>query len=171
MKRNRNSFTYLCQSNVLSCSTLTSGQAFRWRKTKDVEEVWRSPLLLNDGTCAVIDLKWENEEVSFKTTNKDGAALLRDYFRLDVDLGALTEEWRGRDKLFENNECGIRLMRQQPFETLMSFICSQNNNIKRITAMIDTFCKEYGSKLSEDLYSFPTLEQLKNATEERSVIR
>jgi len=64
---------------------------------------------------------------------------------------------------------GLRLIKQDPTECLFSFLCSQNNNIKRISMMIQRLCNKYGSLIEtldgEDYYSFPTLEQLSVATE------
>ena len=47
----------------------------------------------------------------------------------------------------------------------MSFICSQNNNVKRISQMIGTFCKSFGSQIVGDYYSFPTPNQLGDVSE------
>lgn len=81
---------------------------------------------------------------------------------------------------------GIRVLRQDVFECLISFICSSNNNVARITLMIQRLCQKYGTYLGEieltvddkslatdtdsppktlSFYSFPTLEQLSRATE------
>ncbi|KAK7693729.1 hypothetical protein QCA50_003301 [Cerrena zonata] len=65
-------------------------------------------------------------------------AWLRDYFQLDVDLLKLYEEWGTADPVFKRLKGrfeGIRMLRQDPFECLLSFICSSNNNIARITKM------------------------------------
>ncbi|GJE90882.1 8-oxoguanine DNA glycosylase [Phanerochaete sordida] len=71
---------------------------------------------------------------------------IRDYFQLDVDLLQLYEEWSDRDPVFRklrHRFSGIRLLRQDPFECLLSFICSSNNNIKRISKMVKALCTEY----------------------------
>lgn len=64
---------------------------------------------------------------------------------------------------------GLRLMRQPPLECLVSFLCSQNNNIPRIMLMISRLCAQYGTKLGtvdgEVYHAFPTLEQLRAADE------
>lgn len=60
---------------------------------------------------------------------------------------------------------GIRVLRQEPFETLISFIISQNNNIKRITGIIDRLCESFGEKTDRG-YIFPTLEKLVGVTAE-----
>jgi N-glycosylase/DNA lyase len=59
---------------------------------------------------------------------------------------------------------GVRVLRIDPIENLFSFICTSNNNIPRITQMIDSLCIEYGSKLTtvngHIIYSFPNPENL-----------
>jgi N-glycosylase/DNA lyase len=94
---------------------------------------------------------------------------LRDYFQLEVDLVALYDEWGMRDVVFRGVRerfMGIRMLRQDPWENLVScvsydvlcysnahresslrFICSSNNNISRITKMVQSLCKKYSPPL------------------------
>ncbi|KAF9564379.1 DNA glycosylase [Agrocybe pediades] len=77
-------------------------------------------------------------------------AWLQDYFQLEVDLVALYKEWAQRDPVFASFQIrfeGIRMLRQDPWENLVSFICSSNNNISRITKMIQNLCKQYSPPL------------------------
>ena len=65
---------------------------------------------------------------------------------------------------------GARLLRQPPVECLFAFICSSNNNVKRIAGMVDRLCVAYGTHLGTDAwghthFSFPTLKQLASADE------
>ncbi|KAH9833075.1 DNA glycosylase [Rhodofomes roseus] len=78
-------------------------------------------------------------------------AWIRDYFQLDIDLVDLYDQWAKRDPVFQRH-CsqrfsGIRMLRQDPFENLISFICSSNNNIARITKMVKSLCQHYSPAL------------------------
>ena len=97
---------------------------------------------------------------------------LADYFRLNENLNELYKEWSAKDAKFkERIEMypevlgGIRQLRLEPVENLFSFICSSNNNIKRITQMVNNLCLHFGEKIGELSdgsvhYQFPTVERL-----------
>jgi N-glycosylase/DNA lyase len=93
---------------------------------------------------------------------------LKDYFQLDIDLVKLYDQWSDRDPVFRTFKTrfeGIRILRQDPWENLVScvflwhitfrplsdivssFICSSNNNIPRITKMVQSLCKQYSPPL------------------------
>lgn len=55
------------------------------------------------------------------------------------------ENFRKKASLFR----GVRLLQQDPVETLFSFICSSNNNIARISGMIERMCQHFGDKIAE----------------------
>ncbi|KAJ3554471.1 hypothetical protein NM688_g3089 [Phlebia brevispora] len=77
-------------------------------------------------------------------------AWIRDYFQLDIDLLQLHDQWSTRDPIIlrlRDDFSGIRILRQDPFECLISFICSSNNNISRITNMVKALCKEFSPPL------------------------
>src|SRR4051812_12911863 len=65
--------------------------------------------------------------------------ILWDYFQLDVSLQDLYKDWSQADPNFAKKAPhlrGIRMLRQDPWENLICFICSSNNNIARITQMV-----------------------------------
>ena len=62
---------------------------------------------------------------------------------------------------------GIRVLRQPFFETLCTFILSQNNNIPRIRGLVERLCALCGSPLENGQHAFPTPEQLAACTEEQ----
>ncbi len=106
-------------------------------------------------------------------TEKD-FPMWEEYLSLDDDYDAfnasLTAEMRGgADKDVTLNaiesSAGIRILKQDRWETLCSFIISQNNNIPRIKKIISAMCEKYGSSIDGG-FDFPTAEVLMNAGEE-----
>lgn len=98
-------------------------------------------------------------------------AFISDYFNLDVKLADLYEQWGQVEKKYRPGKPasfsgfpGIRILRQDPWETAVLFICSSNNNVKRISKMCQSLCQEYGTFINEhdgvDYYSFPQPELL-----------
>lgn len=154
---------------------LCCGQAFRWKLDEDKRE-WISTL-----KGRVFGLQQTEEGIQYRVWNGDDAensenngtngtykhesaeAILTNYFQLGVRLQNLVEEWK-KDPLFENVHIyGVRTLRQQPFECLMSFIISSCNNIKRISSMVDHL-SSYGPLLATingtEYHDFPTVESL-----------
>lgn len=91
----------------------------------------------------------------------------REYFDLDADYSEYIKRLSADKTLCEACKCsaGIRILRQEPFETLISFIISQNNNIPRISGIITRLCEGFGEKIDGG-YSFPTAESLRGITAE-----
>lgn len=95
-------------------------------------------------------------------------SLLKVYFRLDVDLHNLYKHWTLAHPHFkevsEDKFSGVRVLNQAVTENIVSFICSQNNNIKRISSMVSKICELYGKKIKHldgvDWYSFPNIPDL-----------
>ncbi|KFO79849.1 N-glycosylase/DNA lyase, partial [Cuculus canorus] len=99
--------------------------------------------------------------------------ILRDYFQLDVGLQALYRTWGAADPLFRevaDDFPGVRVLRQDPVECLLSFICTSNNHISRITAMIERLCQAFGRRLccldGQPFHAFPSLSALTGADAE-----
>lgn len=103
-----------------------------------------------------IEIECEEEDLPF----------WKDYFDLDLDYDKLLEAF-GKDKTLKAACEGrkIRVLRQPPFETLISFIISQNNNIKRIAGIIGRLCEGFGRKTNFG-FAFPTEEELRGVTVE-----
>lgn len=87
------------------------------------------------------------------------------YFDLGTDYSRFISTLSADETLKKACEFspGIRILRQEPFETLISFIISQNNNIPRIAGIIGRLCESFGTPL-EDGYAFPTAQQLSGIT-------
>lgn len=99
----------------------------------------------------------------YNTSRSDFDENLFDFLSLDLDYEAMNNDIRcrfGSDKTIDEAITagkGIRILRQDAFETLISFIISQNNNIPRIKKLVEALCRECGEKTA-DGYAFPTPE-------------
>ncbi len=122
-------------------------------------------------------LKQQGDELHYASYPENSQVLetIQDYFNLDIKIQDLYKNWSLKDSNFSKNAVGfegIRILRQDPWENLVSFICSTNNNIKRISQMCDNLCLHFGKFIVKhegiDYYSFPTPEALaQSGTEER----
>jgi N-glycosylase/DNA lyase len=97
----------------------------------------------------------------------DTAALLRHYLNLKPSLTDLYRSWSAADPVFAKRApqfTGVRILSQDIWETLVSFICSSNNNIARITLMVRRLCENWGQYVGnvgeERFHDFPTAEAL-----------
>lgn len=95
------------------------------------------------------------------------AQALRDYFQLEISCEKLILEWSKKDKTIASASevvAGVRILKQDPVETLIAFICSSNNNIPRITSMVNKLCLHYGTPLGvhqgKEFHAFPGLKEL-----------
>lgn len=141
--------------------TLDCGQAFRWRC--DENGLWSGVAFnkflslkkLSDGTV-----------VLFNTTKVDFENIWCDYFDLNRDYKSIISKLSQNDVLKRACEYsyGIRILNQEPFETLCSFIISQNNNIKRIKGIIERLCENFGEKTDNGYYTFPTPQKIASLT-------
>lgn len=112
-------------------------------------------------------------ELYIYSSAEDFDSIWCSYLSLDIDYGAVNERilsaLSGADALHMARAAeasrGIRILRQDSWEALCSFIISQNNNIPRIKKIIAALCEKYGEKL-ENGYAFPTPEDLSKAGEE-----
>lgn len=146
--------------NVELC--LFCGQAFRWKKNED-----GSFHGVVDGKITDIVQK-ENEIIFLNTSKEDFLSLWKDYFDLESDYESTVKRF-DEDKNISaavKEYYGIRILHQRPWEALCSFIISQNNNIPRITGIIDRLCESFGERVGEKDYSFPSYERMKNVTAE-----
>lgn len=131
--------------------TFECGQCFRWNA--DEKGVYY-------GVVRGIPAKvWaENGEVFLSSRGEE--RMWRDYFDLDRDYGAISRAFDGGDylKTCVDYGMGIRILRQEPWEALCSFIISQCNNISRIKGIVERLCESYGDALEFEgrrFYSFP----------------
>ena len=144
----------------------TCGQAFRWYEESD-----GSFTTVHLGR--VLNVLNEKDRVIFKRTNlKEFDEIWMDYFDLNTDYKEIRKVLSNNEilpKAMEYGE-GIRILNQNHFEMLISFIISANNMIPRIKKSIEVISMRYGKFICEDenrkYYSFPTVEELSRATVE-----
>jgi N-glycosylase/DNA lyase len=94
-------------------------------------------------------------ETPSAVASEETALWLSSYLNLSVPLEELYEEWSARDPIFARfaqKFQGVRMLRQDPFECLCSFICSSNNNIARIGGMVQNLCTHFSPKLTDYTY-------------------
>lgn len=147
---------------------LFCGQAFRWKKQED-----GSFHGVVDGKVTDI-VKIENDIIFRNTSQEDFLSLWSDYFDLETDYVKIVERFDEDENIKAAAEefYGIRILHQKPWEALCSFIISQNNNIPRIMGIIERLCENFGEKIGENDYSFPSYESLKNVSvEDLAVLR
>lgn len=144
----------------------TCGQAFRWYEEKD-----GSFTTVHLGR--VLNVLNEENRVVFKGTNlEEFKEIWVDYFDLNTNYKEIRKILSGNEILVNAMEYGkgIRILNQNHFEMLISFIISANNMIPRIKKSIEVISMRYGKFICEDenrkYYSFPTVEELSNATVE-----
>jgi N-glycosylase/DNA lyase len=159
-------------------ASLESGQAHRWRREDDwfsgvvqgnfikVRQTPPSPPFSKGGTQGGVRLEFRTEPGPEASV----APLLRSYFRLDDDIQAIHAEISRDARVAEMiaRYPGLRLLRVDPWECLISFICSANNNIPRIHQNMETLASHYGSPIEMDgqvRHTFPTPAQLAEASE------
>lgn len=165
--------TEVSLARVLRC-----GQTFRW---KNINSIWSFTI-----ENQIILLRQDDELLHYACVLPQGQAssasiskvyektdsFIHDYFNLDVKLAKLYQQWaevelkyrsKGREESFSTFP-GIRILRQDPWETVILFICSSNNNVKRISKMCDALCQEFGTYINdyEDhaYFTFPLPEAL-----------
>ena len=140
------------------------GQCFRWN-----EQEGGSYTGVFKGN--VLNVKKEGNKVTFKgICNGDIKEVVEDYFDLNRDYKKIKEYLSKIDdnmkKSVEYGK-GIRILNQDLWETIISFIISANNNIPRIKGIIERLSKNYGEEIEyngEKYYTFPTAEELKDVS-------
>ncbi len=134
-------------------NSLYCGQCFRFREVNE-----RRFLIFFESYSAYVEQR--QDWLLFCSSCCDETCWKR-YFNFDVDYEALLKGFKGDLVLEKLVDCcrGIRILKQDPFETLISFILSVNNNILRIRKIVESLCENFGEKI-ENGFSFPSLDVL-----------
>lgn len=132
------------------------GQCFRWNKEDDGSYTGvafgRAVNMSLHGDILTID----------NCTEEEFHTIWKNYLDLDFDYGKVKEKLRAEDKVIGMAIAegqGIRILKQELWETIVSFIISANNNIPRIKGCIEKLCAKYGQSLGsyrgQERFSFP----------------
>ncbi len=141
------------------------GQCFRFKKERD-----ESYTVVAKGK--VINVSSDSGNIILKnTTDEEVADIWFDYFDLGTDYTAIKKILSSDKYLKEslNYGNGIRILNQDLWECILSFIISANNNIPRIQGIVEKLCERYGDKISafdNTYYAFPDADRLKSVTKE-----
>lgn len=142
------------------------GQCFRWNKEDD--ESYTGVIENN-----VLNVKNIENTIIFKgICNGNIQEIVTNYFDLNRDYTKIKNELSKIDDYMKNSIKygeGIRILNQDLWETIISFIISANNNIPRIKGIIERLSKKYGKEIiwnGKKYYTFPTPEELRNVSVE-----
>lgn len=140
------------------------GQCFRW----NLEEDGSYTGIIGEN---VLNIKKEQNNIIIKGVYKDNIEdVVTKYFDLDTNYEQIKEKLSAIDdnlKISIEYGSGIRILYQDVWEALISFIISANNNIPRIKGIIERISKKYGKEIiwnNKSYYTFPTPEELSKAT-------
>lgn len=142
------------------------GQCFRWNKEQDDSYIG----VVNNN---VIKVSKNENTVTFNSVGEDNLKkLVTYYFDLERDYEEIKEKLSKIDENMKKSieyGKGIRILNQNLWETIISFIISANNNIPRIKGIIERMAKVYGKEIifeGKSYYTFPTVDELSKASVE-----
>ena len=144
--------------------TITCGQIFRFT----IEDDNSYTVIMED---RVVNLKQDNNKLVVKSNNEENLEkIVRQYLDLDRDYDKLNKEIIKLDSNMESiiKACsGFKIINQPKFETIISYILSQNNRVPQIAKALDNISQKYGKKViyeDKEYYLFPNLDEIKNCT-------
>lgn len=146
--------------------TLTMGQAFRWRPLGDgwFSGVLGENLVHIHQTEAGVEYRLGGQYGERDATDQDDESL-RQYFREDDDVAAIYANIARDPKMdtIMREFPGLRLLRQEPWECMVTYLCSANNNLTRIANIVESIADNFGALVEldgEKRCTFPAAEQL-----------
>ena len=147
-------------------ASLESGQSHRWIREDD----WYSSIINN----TYIKLRQDTDGTTHFSSNRNcedvNIDILKRYFRLDDDISGIYREISKDQRVSEMVKIypGLRLLRLDPWECLIAFICSANSNLSRIHQVMENMANSFGDPLQLEnatRNTFPRPEQLVEAGE------
>ena len=145
--------------------TITCGQIFRFFKREDKS----FDIILKDRVINV----YMDENTLYVTSSKEDnlEEIVKDYFDLNNDYSVINDFLVKQDEKLSdavNFSNGLMMIRQDPFETVISYIISANNGVNQIASALNNIAKKYGKKIAfndKEYYLFPSYEDLKEITQ------
>lgn len=142
--------------------TFDCGQCFRWEEE-------------NGTFCGIAGGRWarmeeKDDKIIITTTDAD-EKFWNKYLDIERDYADVKNKVRINPLMEQATDygCGIRILRQDFFETLMSFIVSQRSSIPKIKSSVKKLCKKYGDEIEAEgkvYYAFPSAEKLRDVSED-----
>ena len=156
----------IIQSELNPTRIALSGQCFRWEET--APGTFRVPFR---DKCLIIETQGSGAEVKNPAAED---AVWHEYLDLDTDYAAIRERIDAGEDPFLHEACcfqqGIRILKQDPWEALISFIISQNRNIPAIKRSISILCDLAGEERKdlrgESFMTFPTAGAIASMSDE-----
>ena len=140
------------------------GQCFRW----NIQDDGSYTGVIKNG---IINVKKDGKNIIFTgKCDKDLKEIVTYYFDLNRNYEKIKEQLSNIDKYLKTSieyGSGIRILNQDLWETIISFIISANNNIPRIKGIIERLSKKYGNEIEWNgvkYYTFPNANQLKDVS-------
>lgn len=155
--------------------TLKCGQAFRWNKIDNI--TWCG--VINQNVVLLANMKFSDGKEGIATNlDIDKANCLIEYLDLNVNYTEEISKLKLDNfaiKAYEKGK-GIHILKQDLFEMIITFLMSQFNSMRNITNIVEKLSMRFGNKIETEFngrvyerYSFPTLEQLKDITEQEAL--
>lgn len=157
--------------------TINSGQMFLWEKHNDVWygtygnhilKILSDPMTLSDTDFS----HSSNKAFTFRKIHFESFPEIHNWhtwvFRLDDNISKILSDLSNDAVLAKTirKSYGLRIMRQEPCQCLVSFVCSSNSNITTIRKMLKNLSKKFGRRINldgRDFFTFPSMESLNKA--------
>ena len=141
-------------------NTICCGQLFRYEKLEDDSYI----VILKD---RVVKLKYIDNKLYVESNNMDNIEnVIREYLDLDRDYISIIENIKERDDVlgkYLDKSIGLKMIKQDPIECIVSYIISQNNSVRNIKNSLDLISYKFGDKvmfLDKEYYLFPSIDKL-----------
>lgn len=146
--------------------TLSCGQTFRWRPVGDS---WAGVLGRHLFT---LRQRGHVVEVDAKPAARGVVSLVKHHLRAGDDIGAIQRRLSRDPVLARGMEGvrGLRIVKIDEWESLVSFLLATYANIPRITKMVETLSSEFGEEIAGGVHAFPDMKRLGEASE-RDLLR